>query len=96
MRLSLGQHQRQVQKQVQTQRMIQAMEILQLSTQALQEKIQEELQENPTLEVLEDSAYAADENQEDADFSDFSDIFPKNRLFHKFPEIKRLVRWAAG
>ena len=74
MRLSLGQHQKQVQKQVQTQRMIQAMEILQLTTQALQEKIQEELQENPTLEVQEDSAYPPDENREDADSSENSTI----------------------
>ena len=39
-------------------RMIQSMEILQLPIMALEEKIQQELQENPVLELTQDSENA--------------------------------------
>lgn len=54
MRMSFGQHLRQVQKQVLAPRMIQSMEILQLPIMALEERVQQELVENPVLEVREE------------------------------------------
>lgn len=54
MRMSLGQHLRQVQKQVLAPRMIQSMEILQLPILALEERVQQELVENPVLEIREE------------------------------------------
>src|ERR1700756_1713191 len=55
MRLDLGQNLRLDQKMILAPRMIQSMEILQLPIMALQERIQQELQENPVLEMQENS-----------------------------------------
>jgi RNA polymerase sigma-54 factor len=55
MRLDTVLHQRQEQKLILAPRMIQSMEILQLPIMALQERIQQELQENPVLELKENS-----------------------------------------
>ncbi len=74
MSMSFRQQARQVQKQVQTLRMIQAMEILQLPTQELQEKIQAELQENPTLELREESADPEDGRWEEGDAPEHSTL----------------------
>jgi RNA polymerase sigma-54 factor len=64
MRLDTHMSQRMDQKMILAPRMIQSMEILQLPIMALQERIQQELQENPVLELKEespDSATATDE-----------------------------------
>ena len=55
MRLSLGQNLQQVQKQILAPRMIQSMEILQLPIMALLERIEQEMEENPVLEISEES-----------------------------------------
>src|SRR5579884_4076410 len=55
MRLDTHLSQRMEQKLVLAPRMIQSMEILQLPIMALQERIQQELQENPVLELKENS-----------------------------------------
>src|ERR1700757_2361999 len=55
MRLDTTMHQRMDQRMILAPRMIQSMEILQLPIMALQERIQQELQENPVLEVRENS-----------------------------------------
>jgi RNA polymerase sigma-54 factor len=55
MRLSLGQDLRLVQKQILAPRMIQSMEILQLSIMALEERIEQEMEENPVLEMADES-----------------------------------------
>ena len=55
MRLDTHLSQRMEQKMILAPRMIQSMEILQLPIMALQERIQQELQENPVLELKEDS-----------------------------------------
>lgn len=53
MRLDTSMHQRMDQRMILAPRMIQSMEILQLPIMALQERIQQELQENPVLELKE-------------------------------------------
>jgi RNA polymerase sigma-54 factor len=55
MRLDTSMHQRMEQKMILAPRMIQSMEILQLPIMALQERIQQELQENPVLELKDES-----------------------------------------
>jgi RNA polymerase sigma-54 factor len=55
MQMNLTTQQRQVQTMVLAPRMIQSMEILQLPIMALQERIQQELQENPVLELKDNS-----------------------------------------
>jgi RNA polymerase sigma-54 factor len=55
MQLNTSMHQGMYQKQILAPRMIQSMEILQLPIMALQERIQQELQENPVLELKEES-----------------------------------------
>src|SRR6516164_1040416 len=64
MRLDTHLSQRMDQRMILAPRMIQSMEILQLPIMALQERIQQELQENPVLELKEESpdgAAAAEE-----------------------------------
>ncbi len=56
MRLDTHMSQRMDQRMILAPRMIQSMEILQLPIMALQERIQQELQENPVLELKEDTA----------------------------------------
>ena len=56
MRLDTTLSQRMDQRMILAPRMIQSMEILQLPIMALQERIQQELQENPVLELKEESA----------------------------------------
>src|ERR1051326_620259 len=66
MRLDTTISQRMNQTMILAPRMIQSMEILQLPIMALQERIQQELQENPVLELKENSAdgqEGADEDQ---------------------------------
>jgi RNA polymerase sigma-54 factor len=59
------------QKMILAPRMIQSMEILQLPIMALQERIQQELQENPVLELREDSGDApAAAEESETDLSD--------------------------
>src|ERR1700704_3385733 len=55
MRLDTSMSQRMEQKMILAPRMIQSMEILQLPIMALQERIQQELQENPVLELKDNS-----------------------------------------
>lgn len=55
MRFSFGQELRQEQKQVLSQRMIQSMEILQLSVQQLEERVEAELENNPLLEIADET-----------------------------------------
>src|SRR5262245_39651066 len=64
MRLDTTMTQRLDQRMILAPRMIQSMEILQLPIMALQERIQQELQENPVLELREDSG---EEGAADAD-----------------------------
>jgi RNA polymerase sigma-54 factor len=67
MRLDTHMSQRMDQRMILAPRMIQSMEILQLPIMALQERIQQELQENPVLELKEespDAAVATDELEE--------------------------------
>src|SRR5262249_23721234 len=59
MRLDTSMHQRMDQRMILAPRMIQSMEILQLPIMALQERIQQELQENPVLELKEDTPEGA-------------------------------------
>ncbi|MEM7473824.1 MAG: RNA polymerase factor sigma-54 [Planctomycetota bacterium] len=54
MRLSFGQHARQIQTHKLAPKMIQSMEILQLPVMALQERVEQAINENPMLEVEED------------------------------------------
>jgi RNA polymerase sigma-54 factor len=74
MRLDTHMSQRMDQKMILAPRMIQSMEILQLPIMALQERIQQELQENPVLELREESgegpATAEDEGSRDDEGSD--------------------------
>ena len=65
MRLSMGTELRQVQKQVLSPRMIQRMEILQLPVMALHERIAQEMNENPLLEVSEETETAESEIEEE-------------------------------
>ena len=58
MRLSMGTELRQVQKQVLSPTMIQRMEILQLPVMALQQRIEQEMNENPLLEVTDETETA--------------------------------------
>ena len=67
MRLSMGTELRQVQKQVLSPTMIQRMEILQLPVMALQQRIEQEMNENPLLEVTEETETAEVEVGEDLD-----------------------------
>src|SRR5437773_9885321 len=60
MRLDTHLSQRMDQRMILAPRMIQSMEILQLPIMALQERIQQELQENPVLEVGENTDEAAE------------------------------------
>jgi RNA polymerase sigma-54 factor len=67
MRLDTHMSQRMVQdtRMILAPRMIQSMEILQLPIMALQERIQQELQENPVLELKEDSEDEEKRNEEE-------------------------------
>ena len=67
MRLSMGTELRQVQKQVLSPTMIQRMEILQLPVMALQQRIEQEMNENPLLEVTEETETTQAEAGEDLD-----------------------------
>jgi RNA polymerase sigma-54 factor len=63
-------HQRMDQRMILAPRMIQSMEILQLPIMALQERIQQELQENPVLELKEDTPEGATTEETEADTSE--------------------------
>ena len=67
MRLSMGTELRQVQKQVLSPTMIQRMEILQLPVMALQQRIEQEMNENPLLEVPEETEITEAEVGENLD-----------------------------
>ncbi len=67
MRLSFGMETRQLQTQKLAPKMIQSMEILQLPVLALQERVEQEMNENPMLEVQEEEAAPADEEEEAED-----------------------------
>src|SRR2546428_2782174 len=64
MRLDATMTQRMDQKMILAPRMIQSMEILQLPIMALQERIEQELQENPVLELKEESTEETTEEEE--------------------------------
>src|SRR5262245_50221752 len=67
MQIHQGLNQRMDMKQVLAPRMIQSMEVLQLPIMALQERIQQELDDNPVLEVQDESEEAQAQKADDPD-----------------------------
>src|ERR1700716_3047216 len=73
MRLDTHMSQRMDQRMILAPRMIQSMEILQLPIMALQERIQQELQENPVLELVDETSDGSPTTEDAEDVADGTD-----------------------